>query len=131
MRRNKKGFTLTELLAIIALIGIVMVIAVPSVNKINKSAREKELENKFNMIKTAAELCYRQEDDKEKCKYIDSLLRYKYLTPEKNKGESGCPDLNETQYGCIYNPIDKSLMNDAYRIVVSADNNKITITIQQ
>lgn len=53
---NKKGFTLTELLAVIAIVAIIAVIAVPSVIVIRRNMNEKLKNDKINMIETAAEI---------------------------------------------------------------------------
>lgn len=52
---NKKGFTLTELLAVIAIVAIIAVIAVPSIIVIRRNMNSKMLRDKETMIETAAE----------------------------------------------------------------------------
>ena len=52
---NKKGFTLTELLAVIAIVAIIAVIAVPSIIAIRKNMNEKMYKDKVTMIESAAE----------------------------------------------------------------------------
>ena len=52
--RNKKGFTLTEVLVTIAIIGIVLLIAVPSIMVINRSVKKRELETKKEVLISAA-----------------------------------------------------------------------------
>jgi len=53
--RNKKGFTLVELLAVILVLGLVLVIAVPSVNKYLKSSKQKAFDVQINTMVEAVE----------------------------------------------------------------------------
>lgn len=52
---NKKGFTLTELIAVIAILGILAVIATPAVLLIRKNVLSNTLDSKINQIISAAE----------------------------------------------------------------------------
>ena len=51
---NKKGFTITELIAVIVVLSLLIVIAVPVYNGVTKSIKEKTLENKKNSLEVAA-----------------------------------------------------------------------------
>ena len=51
---NKKGFTLTELLAVIVILGLITIIATTSIMGALNNAKEKMLEDKKNNIITAA-----------------------------------------------------------------------------
>ena len=46
MKRNNKGFTLVELLAVIVILGLLMAIAIPSVTKYITQSRVKTLTSK-------------------------------------------------------------------------------------
>lgn len=48
--RNKKGFTLVELLAVISVLAIVMVIVIPAVSNNSKTAKEGILKTKLDLI---------------------------------------------------------------------------------
>ncbi len=53
--KNKKGFTLVELLAVIALIAVLSVVAIATYRGINESSKKKTLDAKIAQIETAAE----------------------------------------------------------------------------
>lgn len=48
--KNKKGFTLVELLAVIVVLSLVMVIAIPAISKNTSDAKEAVLKTKVNLI---------------------------------------------------------------------------------
>ena len=54
LKKNKKGFTLVELLVVIAIIGILAVVAVPALfSNINK-AKVASVESDYSSVKSAA-----------------------------------------------------------------------------
>jgi len=59
--KDKKGFTLVELLAVIALLSIVLIIATTSINAIHDNSLKKLLETKIEEIESAA-IIYGQEN---------------------------------------------------------------------
>lgn len=48
--KNKKGFTLVELLAVIVVLSLVMIIAIPAIIKNTSSAKKAILKTKVNLI---------------------------------------------------------------------------------
>lgn len=52
--KNKKGFTLVELLAVIAILGLIMIIAVPSSLSTSSKVKEKMLKTKMELANKAA-----------------------------------------------------------------------------
>lgn len=54
--KNKKGFTLVEVISVVALIGLLIGIAVPGVMRASNNAKKKSLTTKINNIKKAAVL---------------------------------------------------------------------------
>ena len=51
--KNKKGFTLVELMVVIVIIAVVVAIAIPVYTKIQKNINIKNYENKKELIKVA------------------------------------------------------------------------------
>ena len=52
--KNKKGFSLIELVGVIVIIGLILIVAIPAVTKLLKSNNNKEYENYLKIIKAGA-----------------------------------------------------------------------------
>lgn len=89
--KNKKGFTLVELLAVIVLLGVLVAIAVPSVLGISKKIKENMYDAKIKTIEVAAEAWV--DDNKSDCKAnvnnltVTDLVNQGYLKTDSAKGE--------------------------------------------
>ncbi|NMS90457.1 type II secretion system protein [Clostridioides difficile] len=86
LRKNKKGFTLVELLVVIAIIGILAVVAVPALfSNINK-AKVASVESDYSSIKSAA-LSYYSDTNKmpatTSVSNLDNLKDYMETLPDK------------------------------------------------
>lgn len=115
---NKKGFTLTELLAVIAIIAIISLIAIPSVIAIYRNMNVRMYDNKKEMIISAAELYGSNNPDifngrTEVVIYVRELIASNYLTVDAAYNTSGCDE----QVGCLIDPRDKSSMNDEFVVL--------------
>lgn len=137
---NKKGFTLTELIAVIAILGILAVIATPAVLLIRKNVLLNTLDSKINQIISAAEdygSRYIMEipsyiNEEEECNdganccssgkcYVEndaclivlvrSLISHGYLAGDSENKE------------VLVNPIDGSSLNSE-RVCIRYDNNE-------
>ncbi len=109
--KNKKGFTLVELLAVIVLLGVLIGIAVPSVLGISKNIKEKMYESKLKTIEVAVEQW--AEDNKRDCdtlkdKTIDDLVTAKYIKSDDNKSN----DVNDPRNNSSMNSIKISNLKD-------------------
>lgn len=64
MFKNKKGFTLVELISILIILGIIALIAVPTIGKLVKSAKEKSFKASVEgLVKTAEIQCNNEKMD--------------------------------------------------------------------
>lgn len=57
MKKNKKGFTLVELLAVIVILGVLLIIAVPAVTRLISSSRQGAADDQALMVLKSLELC--------------------------------------------------------------------------
>ena len=62
--KNKKGFTLIELIIVIAILGIIAAIAIPRFNGIQETSKEKADDVTAKMIEKAAETYFISEGSK-------------------------------------------------------------------
>lgn len=57
LKKNKKGYTLTELIVVVAILGVLAVIAVPAVMDALNDSKEKADLASANAIETAVQMC--------------------------------------------------------------------------
>lgn len=84
LRKNKKGFTLVELLVVIAIIGVLAVVAVPALfSNINK-AKVASVESDYSSVKSAA-LSYYADENKlpQTADKLDAIASYMETVPTK------------------------------------------------
>lgn len=111
---NKKGFTLTELLATIAILSVVITIAVPAVIGVSNSIKENMYKSKIKLILQNAKL-YGEDN------YITSETRIRISDLcDKNyiKKDDGL------ESGCLKNPKDNKLM-DSCEIILTTTNSRV------
>lgn len=83
LRKNKKGFTLVELLVVIAIIGVLAVVAVPALfSNINK-AKVASVESDYSSIKSAALSYYSDNNKVPDNGDLSSLSTYMETLPDK------------------------------------------------
>jgi prepilin-type N-terminal cleavage/methylation domain-containing protein len=128
--KNKKGFTLTEILAVIAIIAVLTSIAIPSILLVRKRINERAYESKKSLILLAAQE-YGQnntevfDENGEFSITIGELIQYEYLEKDIDYNGSKCT----ANYGCVIDPRDKTSMNDI--IILLRNNNNIIASIWQ
>lgn len=122
---NKKGFTLTELLATIAILALVATIATPAVIGISNSIKENMYKSKVKLIEQAAKL-YGEDNDStffkdtdKKCIQVKELCSNNYVTKD---------DSAEDKDRCLENPKDGGFLGDKYVLLEKHSNGRIKAT---
>ena len=101
--KNKKGFTIVELLSVIVLLGIIVSIGVLSVSSIRGSILNKQYKNIKTEIELAAEKYY--EDTDSEAVYVETLITEGYLKAD-NKSMTITNPKDNTSLNCYLAKID-------------------------
>lgn len=114
MKKNIKGFTLVELLAVIVILGLIMTIAGTSLISTRKKANQSEVDSIYNTIKEIGPDVYLKERKNKECYTAAWLKENGYLKSEVSnpaKPENTC---------AAYLIIDK-LKDDMFEAYVECD----------
>ena len=103
--RNKKGFTLVEVISAIVILSIIITLGVFSITKVRSNILEKQYKNIKLEIELAAEKYYSDTESKEV--YVDTLIKEGYLKAN-NKSMT------------ITDPRDKTILN-CYIVTINDD----------
>lgn len=95
---NKKGFTLTEILAVIAILGVILAIAVPSYNSLSKKFEKAYYEKLEDSVLAAAKSYYKENAESRPAELLYSnVVTFSELIDNKNiddiKGYKSVDDL--------------------------------------
>lgn len=82
---NKKGFTLTEILAVIAILGVILAIAVPSYNSLSKKFEKAYYEKLEGSVLAAAKSYYKENAESRSAELLySSVVTFSELKTSKN-----------------------------------------------
>lgn len=125
--KNKKGFTISEVLVVIAIIGVILVIAIPSIVSIRKRSNERLLESKKDIILVAAELYAKDKGiTNDTYVYVYQLVNNGYVDADVEQNNGKCTGDN-TSKGCVINPVDDSSLNNKQILVKITNETYIAI----
>ena len=96
--KNKKGFTLVELLSVIVLIGVILSLAVLGVSSIRKTVLEKQYINVKTEIELAAEKYYNDTESTQM--YVQTLLDEGYLKADNESKNIVDPRDSQNKLNC-------------------------------
>ena len=80
--KNKKGFTIVELLSVIVLLGIIITIGIFSVSSIRKTILDRQYKNLKTEIELAAEKYY--QDTENTFFYVQTLIDEGYIKTDNS-----------------------------------------------
>ena len=88
--KNRKGFTLIELMIVIAIIGILAAMAIPNFKKARASARQKACYSNIRVIQGAVEMYNMDVSSMMSGLSISTLISGNYLKSDPSKPETSC-----------------------------------------
>jgi len=124
--KNKKGFTLIEVLSVIVILSVIMTIAASSVMNLTKKSKENLYCTKLTMIESLAKsyaLKYEKELNNSTSYYeghksltikVEDLISSGLLDPDKNNN--------------VLNPLNDGYLNNE-KIIIYLNNNRINAYI--
>lgn len=118
--KNRKGFTLVELLAVITIIGLLMAVAVPNIFSVSNKMKQKGLDSKLEAIKDAA-VVYTQNHSNQ----IKSEILKKYGADACNKTASPwceCAQVNDDCKFVFTMNVDELIEKGIYKTEKDTDD---------
>ena len=126
--KNKKGFTLVELLAVIVIISIIAIIAIPSITKTSNDVKAKMLVNKIELAEKSLILWGQ---DNRKCFTgggTNCMIMTCYASTLKCTATFGDMAsfglINYDEGTKVINPVDKSSLNNSSIVISYNSTNK-------
>lgn len=125
--KNKKGFTITEILVVIAIIGIILAISIPSIISIRKRSNERLLESKKDIILVAAELYAKDKNFQSTTRVkIYELVNNGYVNADVKQNQKNCKGSN-TSKGCVINPVNNRSLNEKEILIKLSNDGYVAV----
>lgn len=137
MKKNKKGFTLVELLAVVVILGVLLIIAVPAITRVQKQAKQRSAKDGALMLVKAIETCSAISDSNscapgELDAYYEGTLSETECTNSDNDCAYYTYDATNKKYKVIYNlsgygiSITKDTISEIKKGISNFDYNSIS-----
>ena len=127
--KNKKGFTLVELLAVVALLAVLAAVVTPAISSISKKSKEKMYRAKVKMIEEAAVMYFTQNQPKNSNgMFVRELCVYGFLKSESCNEYSNANDCcqinpsNDKPMGLCFISVTKNPTTNRYTATLTSDN---------
>ena len=138
--KNKRGFTLVELLIVIAILGLMLIIAVPTIQKSGRNAKIKMCKNKLTAIFDVVSLWASNnldyfDSDSSKCQSLFIKCDYssnEFITTMDLLASQGIIsyDNDNDDDKLVSNPINNASLNDNY-VKIKKNNDSFEVIFQK
>lgn len=145
--KNKRGFTLVELLAVIAILALLMAIAIPSILGISNKMKQKGLDSTIESIESATVVYAQNNSNKLKNKFPSPCNKTQGNWCKCANGNDDCkylitmtvkelinlgaykPDENDKSSSCqVQDPTDRAKCLDCATILIELDDDHKSAT---
>ena len=126
--KNKRGFTLVELMAVIAILAILATIATPIVLTVQRNIKEKMLTAKVKVINSAAVMCAQKTGGSGSCDTVAKLCQNGFLDVDKGLTQAECQQnpVSSASMGACSTGVEKDTTTKRWKAAFNPDDESCT-----